>query len=209
MDYSFQNRNNILTEPTISDGSLILAFHGGGGEPVYFQAGIDLESTFPDSYICYLDADDTISNLWRSGNSNIDTAYVLAVIEDLKVKYPAIDPLNIHLIGMSNGGRMCYKVAAVLDELEFRSITTISATYMCPELFDCTADVLHIYGSKDTIVPPEGNENIPSITEVEQILEGAGGDIKFMKVIGAGHSLDSIKSGYKCMMLDIRNHTGL
>lgn len=209
MDYLFQGRTNILVEPTNPDGSLVLAYHGGYGTPTNFQNGLNIESVLPNSYVLYLDADNAALNLWRAGDNNADVAYTLSILQDIADTYPLIDLTNVHLIGHSNGGMMCYKVAAFLDELNFKTITVISGSYLCSEVFDSTAKVLHIYGDDDSIVPVDGNDAYPPLSETKAKVKVAGTNPRFSEILGAGHDLVDIKAAYSDMLTDIKNHMGL
>lgn len=209
MDYIHDNRTNILIEPASADGSLILALHGGFGNPTDFQIDIDLESVLTSSYIIYLDADDAMANLWRSGVNGVDVAYVHSLYQRLLTEFPDINADNVHLIGHSNGGMMCYKLAAFLDELNFKTITVLAGVYICPEVFDSQAKVLHIYGDEDNIVPPNGNTTYPPIADTKAKVKVAGTNPKFTEVLGMGHNIESIKLACPDLLYSIKQHMGL
>lgn len=204
MEYPFQDRTNIIVEPTAPDGSLIIAFHGGFGTPANFQTALNIESVCPDSYVLYVDAEDSSGDLWRSGTNGTDVAYVHSLYQKVIYDYPLINASNVHLMGHSNGGMMCYKVAAFLDELNFKTVTVLSGCYMCPEVFDSTAKVLHVHGDDDTIVPLEGNAAYPPLSETKAKVKAANNKAKFLELQDVGHTLGEILQEFT--LNDIKGH---
>lgn len=207
MDYIYDNRTNILVEPTTPDGSLILAFHGGFGTPVDFQSNLNIESVCPNSYVLYVDAEDSVADLWRSGANGTDVAYVHSLYQKVIYDYPLINASNVHLIGHSNGGMMCYKLAAFLDELGFKTITVLAGAYMCPETFDSTAKVLHVHGDDDAIVVINGNATYPPLSDTKTKVKVANNKAKFLELQDVGHALVDILQEFT--LDDIKRHMGL
>lgn len=183
----FNNRTNILIEPTIHDGSLILVFHGGGGTPASLQTVIDLETHFPDSMICYVQG---VNNVWQYDLSDNDSSYVYALIAHLKQTYPSIT--SIHLVGHSMGGMVVYKIAAILDEVGISSITVIAGCHKNPHNFDFEGNILHIHGDDDTTVPIEGNAVYPSLADTKAAVKANGVNNTFVEVQNVGHALSDI-----------------
>jgi len=209
MDYTYDNRTNILIAPVTSDGSLIVALHGGFGNPTDFQTIIHLESEFPDSYVLYADADDATANLWASNDNDRDVVYLQGLIHKVKLDYPAIDKNNIHIIGHSNGGMMGYKLCAYLDEANYKSLTVIGGAYTCPETFDFKGSVLHVHGGIDTIVPLVGSPTYDPITTTIEKVSANGLNNTFKIITNAEHELSALMSKYPDFYNDIRANMGL
>jgi poly(3-hydroxybutyrate) depolymerase len=204
-DANGNDRNNVVIVPTAPDGSLVLAFHGGLGNPADFQSDINLESVLTNSYIVYVDADDNLANLWRHGANNTDVAYVHSLYQKVLYDYPLINASNVHLIGHSNGAMMCYKVAAFLDELNFKTITSLAGAYMCPEMFDSTAKLYHVHGDEDLVVPIAGNAKYPPLSETKTKVKATGN--KFLELQGVNHRLLNMLQEFT--VEDIKRHMGL
>jgi poly(3-hydroxybutyrate) depolymerase len=213
MAYTYNDRSNILVEPLLPDGSLVVALHGGGGTPADLQAKANLEATLTNSYIIYASADASLT--WKSGSKNSDVAYLHSLIEKLAVDYPSIDLTKVHLFGHSNGGMMCYKLAAVLDELGFASVTVISGCYVATKNFDYPGKVLHIHTYNDDTVSINGNNSFPGIlytmSKVNEFFRNSTFDIRAEDslVDSQAHKLDVILSTFPDIPLQIKEHMGL
>lgn len=209
MDYIHEGRTNLLEIPATSDGSLIVALHGGFGNPLDLKTIIQLELEFPDSYVLYADADDAASNLWASNDNDRDVVYLQGLIHKVKLEYPAINKDNIHIIGHSNGAMMGYKLCAYLDEAKYKSLTVISGAYTCPEVFDFKGSVLHIHGGSDTIVPLLGSNLYEPITTTIEKVSANGLNNTFKIITNAEHELSALMSKYPDFYADIRKNLGL
>ena len=88
-----------------------------------------------------------------------DVAFIRAVLDDLAGSLN-VDPRRIHAAGMSNGGMMCYKLAADLaDRIASIAAVTGTMTFSNPKP-SRPISVIHFHGTADTIVPfngPSGN----------------------------------------------------
>ena len=70
----------------------------------------------------YWNATDACCDMW--GNNPDHVGYLLALVESIQAQYN-IDPQRIHLIGHSNGGFMCHRMACEAPE-KFASVVSIS-----------------------------------------------------------------------------------
>jgi len=186
MDYIFNGRTNIFVEPSTPDGSLILVFHGAGGSPNDIQSVLNLEAKFPNSHILYVAS---LDGIWRSNLQDVDRLYVDNLVAHIKANF---NISSVHLLGHSNGGMLCYKIGAVLDELGFNSITVIASVYQNPHEFDFKKSVLHILCDEDTVIPKEGNSTYPSIEVTKAAVKSNGRNNTFIEFQGIGHSLSDI-----------------
>jgi polyhydroxybutyrate depolymerase len=84
-----------------------------------------------------------------------DVAFVKAILDDLP-KVLSIDPKRVYATGISNGGMMCYRLAAELSE-RIAAIAPVSGT-MAGE--KCRprrpVSVMHFHGTDDKLVPFNG-----------------------------------------------------
>lgn len=110
-----------------------------------------------------------------------DVAYTAAVLDDLATLC-AIDTRRVFACGYSNGGMMCYRLAAELSD-RIAAIGSIAGSQAIEwPLPPRPVPVLHFHGSLDAIVPPDGpDETIPpfltflSVDETLAIWTGQNG----------------------------------
>lgn len=90
-----------------------------------------------------------------------DVRYTAAVLDDLAT-IAAIDERRVYACGYSNGGMMCYRLAAELSD-RVAAIGSVAGTQAVEfPLPPRPVPVMHFHGSNDTIVPPNGpDETIP------------------------------------------------
>jgi polyhydroxybutyrate depolymerase len=84
-----------------------------------------------------------------------DVAFIGKMLDDL-ARVLRVDARRIYAVGMSNGGMMAYRLAAELPN-RFAAVASISGV-MCLEKPDLkrAMPILHIHGTKDTLVPFDG-----------------------------------------------------
>lgn len=214
MEYNYNGRINILIEPTTPDGSLIVAIHGGGGTPSDLQAKSNLEATFTNSYIIYASSDTTLT--WKSGNKLDDVSYLHSLIHELANNFPLIDLAKVHLLGHSNGGMMCYKLAAVLDEFGFASVSIISGCYVASNTFDYSGKVFHFHVANDQTIPIDGS--VPgftginyTISKVNEIHRNAVFRIESSASLSDtdAHTLNLILDAFPDLLIEIKSYIGL
>lgn len=89
-----------------------------------------------------------------------DVAFLRAVLDEVAATYH-VDARRIHATGLSNGGMMCYKLAAELSD-RIASIAPVSGTMTAANPQPARpVPVLHFHGTADAIVPfggPAGND---------------------------------------------------
>ncbi len=99
----------------------------------------------------YWNATDACCDMW--GNNPDHVGYLLALVESIKSKYN-VDPQRVHLIGHSNGGFMCHRMACEASEV-FASVTSISGA-MWNDSENCQPEepihVLNIHGTFDPVI---------------------------------------------------------
>ena len=99
----------------------------------------------------YWNATDACCDIW--GNNPDHVGYLLALVESIQSNYN-IDPQRIHLIGHSNGGFMCHRMACETPE-QFASVVSIAGA-MWNDPSNCQPDapihVLEIHGTFDPVI---------------------------------------------------------
>jgi len=99
----------------------------------------------------YWAATDACCDMW--GNEPDHVSYILALVDSIQKKYN-IDPQRIHLVGHSNGGFLCHRMACEAPE-RFASVVSISGA-MWYDPSNCTPTepihVLSIHGTFDPII---------------------------------------------------------
>ena len=98
---------------------------------------------------------------WNAGlfpgdfNKSDDIKYLNKVLDDVEGCLN-VDKKRIYFTGMSNGGMMCYRVAAEMSE-RVAAIAPVGGT-MSVEKYEPKrpVPVVHFHGTKDTLVPFEG-----------------------------------------------------
>src|SRR3954470_2104389 len=89
------------------------------------------------------------------GRVSDDVGYVARLLDDLATVVP-VDPKRVYATGMSNGGMMCYRLAAELSD-RIAAIAPVAGTMIGPEIrAKRPVSVLHFHGTRDTFVSYEG-----------------------------------------------------
>lgn len=84
-----------------------------------------------------------------------DVKFIASVLDDLATVVN-VDPKRIYATGMSNGGMMCYRLAAELSD-RIAAIAPVAGTMTIDEAKPTRpVPVLHFHGTADTFVPFEG-----------------------------------------------------
>ena len=165
---------------------LVLNFHGGGGKPDQQRrdSGMDAVSDTGGFIVVYpagTGQKQDRSFSWNSGigdnyankNNIDDVGFTQALLDDIE-KFFHIDQKRIYATGFSNGGFMCYRLAAQLSE-KIAAIAPVSGVMgrAYSRQPSRPISVLHFHGLKDTFVPYKGgsgrgpleNADLPSVEE--------------------------------------------
>lgn len=145
---------------------VVLAFHGAAmtGSMMVKFTGLNETADREGFVVVYPSGTGTGSFLtWNAGgftgrmaeNRPDDVAFVSAMLDDL-AKLLSIDQKRVYACGMSNGGMMCYRLAAELSD-RIAAIAPVAGTIAIDKSEPKRpVPVLHIHGRKDRIVPYEG-----------------------------------------------------
>lgn len=145
---------------------VILAFHGAAmtGSMMVKFTGMN-ETADREGFIAVYPSGTGAGSFltWNAGgfsgrmaeNRPDDVGFVSAMLDDL-AKRLSIDPKRIYACGLSNGGMMCYRLAAELSD-RIAAIAPVAGTIAIDKTEPKRpVPVLHIHGRKDRIVPYEG-----------------------------------------------------
>jgi len=104
--------------------------------------------------------------IWNAGglqgllteNHADDVAFISKLLDDLGTVVK-VDSKRVYACGMSNGGMMCYRLAAELSK-RFAAIAPVAGTIAIPESKPKQpVSVIHFHGTEDTLVPFVRDEN--------------------------------------------------
>ncbi len=88
----------------------------------------------------------------RRNDRTDDVKFLSRVIDDLS-SIAGVDPHRVYATGMSNGGMMCYRLAAELSD-RIAAIAPVAGTVAIAESRpERPVPVIHFHGSRDNIVP--------------------------------------------------------
>ena len=152
--------------PALSRGApMILALHGGGGNPDQTARNSGLTApALAKGYAVIFPAGSGRSALltWNAGNCCAyaarkgvnDPAFLDAVIKDAAGRF-GLDVGRVYITGMSNGSMMAERYAA-LRPGTVRAVAGVSGTMDLTTRIGGAVPFLHIHGTADTSVPYEG-----------------------------------------------------
>jgi polyhydroxybutyrate depolymerase len=84
-----------------------------------------------------------------------DVAFIAKLLDELATLVH-VDPQRVYVTGMSNGGMMCYRVAAELSD-RIAAIAPVAGTMVIDKCDPkWPVSVIHFHGTKDTLVPFNG-----------------------------------------------------
>ncbi|MGE5193720.1 MAG: alpha/beta hydrolase family esterase [Deltaproteobacteria bacterium] len=93
----------------------------------------------------------------REGEKADDVAFTARLLDDLATLIN-IDPKRVYATGLSNGGMMCYRLAAELSD-RIAAIAPVAGTMAIDEPAPKRpVPVIHFHGTEDTFVPFGGSE---------------------------------------------------
>ncbi len=172
-------RSYLLYVPSAPDETktypLIIALHGGGGSARSMDSstGLQAEAHRVKAILVYPNGIGRFKDrllTWNAGNccgyalekQADDVGFISALIDALSKQYP-IDPGRIYATGMSNGGKMSYRLACNLSD----KIVAIAPVAGSMEVPDCTpkypVSVMVFHGTADTHILYEGGAPKKSI----------------------------------------------
>ncbi|MCC5972424.1 MAG: hypothetical protein JJT81_00065 [Rubellimicrobium sp.] len=143
---------------------VMLAFHGGGGDPQSFAARTGLVE-MADRYGFLLVVPEGVRGSWNTGGASPvgfaarsgvdDTGFVGAMLDEVLARYPA-DRSRVFAAGLSAGGMMAYRLACEMPE-RLSAIAVVAGTMAVDRCIGATGvSLLHIHGSNDQNVPLQG-----------------------------------------------------
>ncbi len=146
---------------------VVLAFHGAGTNAPIMALSSGLSSKADEAGFIAVYPNGTgegdLLLVWNAGgyrgpnarNRPDDVAFVAALLDDLETVVD-VDPKRVYATGMSNGGMMCYRLAADLSD-RIAAVAPVSGTMAVDK---CRPKrpvaVIHFHGTADKLVPFEG-----------------------------------------------------
>lgn len=138
---------------------VVLALHGAGmnGPMMAWFSGLSATADKRGFIVVYPDGTGRGPFLvWNAGDlfgGRVDDVAFITALLDRVADAAEIDPRRVYACGMSNGGMMCYRLAAELSD-RIAAIAPVAGVNIAgaPEP-DRPVPVLHFHGSADGIVP--------------------------------------------------------
>ncbi|NJK63032.1 MAG: prolyl oligopeptidase family serine peptidase [Synechococcaceae cyanobacterium SM2_3_1] len=183
-------RTYYLYTPSTFDFSrplpLVIALHGGGGTGERFAntTAYDAVAEAEEFIVVYPDG---VNERWNDGRDNTDTSvddvsFIAALIQELS-SIRSIEPDQVYVTGISNGGFMTARLACDRPDL-FAGYAIVAASL--PDNIEDTCDVqnpgsiLVIHGTADRFIPYGGGEDpggnaILSVPQATQFWAEANG----------------------------------
>lgn len=166
LSHAGEARRYFVHQPAGGTGSLpvLMAFHGGGGDPQGFAARTGLVE-MADRYGFLLVLPEGVRGSWNTGGSSPvgfaarsgvdDTGFAGAMLDEVLARYPA-DRSRVFAAGLSAGGMMAYRLACEMPE-RLSAIAVVAGTMAVDRCIGATGvSLLHIHGTNDQNVPLQG-----------------------------------------------------
>lgn len=150
--------------PPTGGFSLILAFHGDGGQGTTMARLMKLDA-FADRRGFIVVYPDSVDRHWNDGrvtgkNKVDDVGFVSAVLDDIRQRYP-IHPGRVFAMGISNGALFAERLGCELAD-RVSAIAPVSGTMPADIEQSCRparpVSVLQIDGTDDPIMPYAGRK---------------------------------------------------
>ncbi len=166
-------------EPT----PVVLAFHGAGinAQTMALLSGLNKKADDAGFLVVYPNGSG-LANLvltWNAGGLPAritdgkpdDVAFVAALLDDLTT-VANVDASRVYATGMSNGGMMCYRLAAELSD-RIAAIAPVCGTLAMEHWQPAQPmPVMHFHGTADRIVPFDGPSNpVPKVLAFKSVEE--------------------------------------
>ena len=177
---SFQGRMReyFLYVPSAPNGSLLLAFHGGGQSAAQLEriTGLDALADREHFIVAYPQA---FERSWADGRNQTiadkqnvdDVGFAKAVVADIARSH-VIDRLRIFATGLSNGAIFTHRLACEAAET-FAAIAPVIGAIAKPTAAMCRPStqvaVIAIQGRADPSVPFDGNDLLQSSRATEEL----------------------------------------
>jgi len=155
--------NYDATKPT----PVVLAFHGAATNGPVMMISSDLSTKADEAgfLVVYPNGSGkgNLMLVWNSGGLRAphakrlpdDVAFVERLLDDLATVVH-VDPKRVYATGMSNGGMMCYRLAAELSD-RIAAIAPVSGTMAVDSWRPKRpVAVIHFHGTEDKLVPYNG-----------------------------------------------------
>lgn len=175
LDFPWQGqRRRALLQGAAGPGApLIVALHGTGGTPRLMAKITGLSSRAP-GFVLYPAAlgesgheDPARGAAWNAGRGlgcplfpDVDDAGFLRALVAQVCASGGLDPSRVHLVGLSNGGRMAYRMAVEASDL-FASIAVVAGAWDASGPAPTRpVSTLIFHGTADQHIPYEGGEGV-------------------------------------------------
>lgn len=179
-----RTREYLLHVPPAPNGSLVLAFHGGGSAPVQLQrvSGLDALADREHFILAYPEA---VERSWADGRNETsaekqgvdDVGFAKAVIDDI-ARTLVINRARVFATGLSNGAIFTHRLGCEAAET-FAAIAPVIGAIAKNTSGSCRPQmpvaVVAIQGRTDPSVSFEGNEHLRSSRETEGIWRSLNG----------------------------------
>ncbi|MFN5291753.1 MAG: alpha/beta hydrolase family esterase [Planctomycetia bacterium] len=161
---------------------VVLALHGAAmnGPMMVWFSGLSKKSDEAGFLVVYPSGTGTGPFLtWNAGGFKgkmsegrpDDVTFISKLLDDLGTMV-TVDAKRVYACGMSNGGMMCYRLAAELSE-RIAAIAPVAGTIAIGESRPSRpVPVMHVHGSKDQVVPFEiRKDNRPPFMHLKGVME--------------------------------------
>jgi polyhydroxybutyrate depolymerase len=183
---SFQSRPReyLLYVPAAPTGSLVLAFHGGGSTAAQLQrvTGLTALADREHFIVAYPEA---VERSWADGRNETsaekqgvdDVGFAKALVEDI-ARTQTIDRSRVFATGLSNGAIFTHRLACEAADT-VAAIAPVIGAMAKHTSASCRPGrpvaVVAIQGRSDPSVPFDGNEQLRSSRETEEVWRSLNG----------------------------------
>lgn len=153
---------------------LLIKLHGYGSNAIQTDAFFYTLDEAKERGVITLTPEGTVdvngNQYWNLFPTGIDDlGYITGLIEEAVEKY-AVDPDQIFLMGLSNGGFMSHLMACERGDLVRAIISFNGSSYLNES--DCKAqdpvEIIHVHATDDQVVPYNGNNSMPGARVVAE-----------------------------------------
>lgn len=181
-----RSRNYLVHVPQQYDPQrptpVVIALHGGGVNAAFTVAtsGLNRKADRDGFVVVYPEGTGFGPFLtWNAGGVTgwfgaaqpNDVRFLRSMLDDLACRIN-LDARRVYATGLSNGGMMCYRLAAEMSD-RIAAIAPIAGTqardFPLPER---TMSIVHFHGTRDNFVPPNGPDaTIPAFLTFKSVAE--------------------------------------